>query len=315
MSVILLNDLHEIDEEDLRLVITIGAFDGVHVAHQALIAGSVMRARELGAKTAVVSFDPHPDTVVRPGTPMIYLTSLEQKAELIGELGADYLIIQPFTTTFMRLSPEQFVEWLLKPAQLEEIHVGEDFVFGHKASGNVQKLRDMGFERGFHVKSLAPLEVGNSVVSSTRIRKLLLAGDVAEAARLLARYHALHGPVVLGAQRGRIIGFHTANIQVGQNFAIPGNGVYVTLATLEGEHRPLPSVTNIGVRPTFDNGPRSIETHILDFERDIYDQNLKVEFVAKLRDERKFSGLDEIRNQLQMDVANAREILTHLAQA
>jgi riboflavin kinase/FMN adenylyltransferase len=307
----LLHDLYQLKQRDEKLIITIGAFDGVHVAHRALIAGAVMRAREQGVKSAVISFNPHPDTVVRPNYPMIYLTTLEDKAELIAEIGADYLIVQPFTTDFMRLTPEQFVDWLTSPANVTEIHVGEDFVFGHKASGNIVKLREMGSQRGFHVHSLAPLEVGNAIVSSTSIRKLLLEGDVEHASRLLDRFHSLQGIVLHGAQRGRVIGFPTANIEIPSNFAIPGNGVYATITTiLEGDRRlEYSSVTNIGVRPTFDNGTRSIETHLLDFSDDIYDKHLKVQFVAKLRDERKFSGIEEIRAQLQLDVMKGREVL------
>lgn len=231
----LLHDLYQLKQRDEKLIITIGAFDGVHVAHRALIAGAVMRAREQGVKSAVISFNPHPDTVVRPNYPMIYLTTLEDKAELIAEIGADYLIIQPFTTDFMQLTPEQFVEWLITPANVTEIHVGEDFVFGHKASGNIIKLREMGKQRGFHVHSLAPLEVGNEIVSSTSIRKLLIAGYVDHVSRLLDRFHSVQGIVLHGAQRGRVIGFPTANIEIPSNFAIPGNGVYATITTiLEG---------------------------------------------------------------------------------
>ncbi len=310
-------DLAEIaspGEQKEKIVLTIGAFDGVHVAHRALIAGAVMRARELGVKSAVISFDPHPDSVVRPDRPMVYLTSLEQKAQLIAELGADYLVIQPFTHEFRQLSPEAFVQWLVEPAVIMEIHIGEDFVFGHKAAGNAAKLREMGLDLGFHVKSLAPLEVGNAVVSSTRIRKLLVEGEVVEASRLLARFHVVRGEVIHGAQRGRLIGFPTANITIPANFAIPGNGVYATLTTIEaaGEEIQRHSVTNIGVRPTFDNGPRSIETFIFDYEGDLYGKFLRVEFVEKLRDERKFSGIEEIKAQLALDVANARTALaTH----
>jgi riboflavin kinase/FMN adenylyltransferase len=310
----LLNDLSELyqpGQNKERVVLTIGAFDGVHVAHRALIAGAVMRARELGVKSVVVSFNPHPDTVVKPDNKMIYLTSLEQKAALIEEIGADYLIIQPFTQEFRQLTAQEFVEWILQPAQIAEIHVGEDFVFGHKAQGNLAFLHHLGTQHGFHVSGLAPLEVGNEVVSSTRIRNLLLQGEVIQAARLLGRNHELSGPVVHGFQRGRLIGFPTANITVAPDFAIPGNGVYVTLAYIEsdGDTTTRPSVTNIGVRPTFDNGARTIETHLLDFDGDLYDKTLRVEFLAKLRDERKFSGIDEIRAQLFKDVESGRAIL------
>jgi len=313
----LLHDFKEIarpNQPKEKLVVTIGAFDGVHVAHRALIAGAVMRARELGVKSAVISFDPHPDTVVRPDHPMIYLTSLEDKARLVAELGTDFLIIQPFTQEFRALPPEAFVDWLLHPAQILEIHIGEDFVFGHKAKGNAAFLYEIGKARGFQVHSLAPLEVDNAVVSSTRIRNLLLKGQAAQAARLLTRYHTVRGIVVKGAQRGRLLGFPTANIEVAPDFAVPGNGIYATIATIEadGEWKPRLSATSIGVRPTFDNGPRSIETFILDFDGDLYGKMLRVEFVAKLRDEQKFDSVEALITQMNLDVENARQILGKL---
>lgn len=308
--------LHDLDEllnasGGVRqpVIVTIGAFDGVHVAHRALIAGAVMRARENSIKSVVLSFDPHPDTVIKPDRPMIYLTSLPDKAALISELGVDILVIQPFNDDFRLVSAEGFVDKLLRVADVRQIHVGEDFVFGYKAQGNVVRLREMGHTRGFQVKSLAPLEVGNQVVSSTLIRGLLLEGDVSQAARLLARAHSLRGMVIHGNQRGRTIGFPTANTSIPVAFAIPGNGVYATMTRIPGEAKARPSVTNIGVRPTFDGKERSIETFILDFDDDLYDQVLKVEFIKKLRDERKFSGIDELKSQLANDVESARHAL------
>lgn len=294
------------------MVLTIGAFDGLHVAHQALIAGAVMRSRELGVRAAVLSFDPHPDSVIRPDRPLIYLTDTDDKAALIAEVGADRLIIQPFNLEFARIPAEDFVNRLLELADIKEIHVGEDFVFGHKAQGNVVRLREMGHQKGFQVRSLAPLEVDNAVVSSSRIRSLLLEGDVARAARLLGRAHSLKGVVIHGNERGRLLGFPTANMAIPNRFAVPGNGVYATMTTLldsEKNGPARPSVTNIGTRPTFDNGERSVETFILDWTGDLYDQRIRVEFVQKLRDERKFSGLDEIKAQLARDVAAARSAL------
>jgi riboflavin kinase/FMN adenylyltransferase len=304
----LFHNIEEFNKEAKKrpVIITIGAFDGVHVAHRALIAGAVMRARELGITAAVLSFDPHPDTVVKPDRKMIYLTSLEDKATLIKEVGTDALIIQPFNDEFRTVTAEGFVDKLLSVMDVREIHVGEDFVFGYKAQGNVVRLREMGHNLGFQVKSLAPLEVGNQVVSSTLIRRLLVEGDVQQAGRFLARYHSLSGVVVHGDQRGRTIGFPTANTAIPVDFAIPGNGVYATMTKIENEEKTRPSVTNIGVRPTFDGKNRTIETFLLDFEGDLYDKVIRVEFVKKLRDERKFSGIQEIREQLARDVENAR---------
>jgi riboflavin kinase / FMN adenylyltransferase len=294
------------------LVLSIGAFDGVHIAHRALISGAVMAARQAGLLSAVLSFDPHPDTVVRPDRPMIYLTDLDDKATFIAEIGVDRLVIQPFTPEYSHVPAETFIDSLLAVADLREIHIGEDFRFGHKAQGNIVRLREWGHQKGFVVKSLAPLEIGELTVSSTRIREKLLEGDVAEAGRLLGRAHSLKGLVIQGNQRGRLLGFPTANLAVPAHFAVPGNGVYATMTTLlDGEptEKPRPSVTNIGTRPTFDNGERSVETFILDWAGDLYGKRIRVEFIQKLRDERKFNGIDEIKAQLAVDVQNARAAL------
>ncbi len=308
--------LHSLEELRGRatrpaLVLTIGAFDGVHVAHRALISGAVVSARERGLLSAVMSFDPHPDTVIYPDRPMIYLTDYSDKADLVAEIGADQLIIQPFTTEFAAISAEDFVTNLLELADIKEIHVGEDFVFGAKARGNVSRLREMGFSRGFQVKSLAPLEVDSQIVSSSLIRQLLLEGNVRQAARLLGRAHSLKGPVIHGNERGRLLGFPTANQAIAANFAVPGHGVYATMTTFlaHSSASPRPSVTNIGTRPTFDNGERSVETFVLDWSDDLYDQPIRVEFIGKLRDERKFNGLEELKTQLAHDVEASREAL------
>lgn len=297
------------NRQRLPVVLTIGAFDGVHIAHRALISGAVISARQLGLEAVVLSFDPHPDSVVRPDRPMIYLSDLEDKALNIAEIGAAKLIIQPFTPEFARIEAETFIDKLLAVADIREIHVGEDFVFGYKAQGNVVRLREWGHQKGFVVKSLAPLQIEETVVSSTRIRQFLVEGNVKEAGRLLGRAHSLKGEVVHGFERGRILGFPTANLAVSAKFATPGNGVYATMTTfLDGAADGVahPSVTNIGTRPTFDNGERSVETFVLDWSGDLYGQRIRVEFIQKLRDERKFNGLDEIKTQLTQDVANAR---------
>jgi riboflavin kinase / FMN adenylyltransferase len=310
----LLRNLEDLGQSGSRraMVLTIGAFDGVHVAHQALISGAVMRARELGVEAVVLTFDPHPDSVIRPDRPFVYLTDNDDKALLVGEIGAYRLIIQPFTREFASSPPENFVSLLLELADIKEIHIGEDFKFGYKAQGNVVRLREWGHQKGFQVKSLAPLEVEGVAVSSSRIRQLLLDGEVAQAGRLLARSHSLKGNVVHSSHRGRLLGFPTANMSVSTRFAIPGDGVYATMTTFldEGKNSPArPSVTNVGKRPTFDNGERSIETYVLDWSGDLYNQNIRVEFVQKLRDERKFSGIEEIKAQLARDVTAARVAL------
>jgi riboflavin kinase/FMN adenylyltransferase len=307
-----LADLAKNNTQRQAMVLTIGAFDGVHVAHQALISGAVMRARESGLGATVLTFEPHPDEVIWPDRAMAYLTDTEDKANLIAEIGTDQLVVHPFTPEFAGIPAEEFVDWLLTLADIKEIHIGEDFRFGHKAQGNVVRLREWGHQKGFQVRSLAPLEVDGTPVSSSRIRRLLMEGEVAQAGRLLARAHSLKGVVIHGNERGRLLGFPTANMAILPRFAVPGNGVYATMTTFLDQGKNLaarPSVTNIGTRPTFDNGERSVETFVLDWSGDLYGQNIRVEFVQKLRDERKFSGIEEIKAQLARDVEASRVAL------
>jgi riboflavin kinase / FMN adenylyltransferase len=294
------------------LILTIGVFDGVHVGHRALISGAVMAAREQGFLAAVMSFEPHPDSVIFPDRPLLYLTDLADKVAYIAEIGADLLIIQPFTPEFARTPAEDFIARIAQVADIKEIHVGEDFAFGYKAQGNVAFLQEIGPKYGFQVKSLAPLEVDGEVVKSSRIRSLILEGTVAQADRLLGRAHSLKGEVLHGDQRGRLIGFPTANLAIPDRFAVPANGVYATMTTFleaEGALLPRPSVTNIGTRPTFDNGVRSVETFVLDWTGDLYGQVIRVEFIQRLREERKFAGIEAIRSQLAQDVENGRQAL------
>jgi riboflavin kinase/FMN adenylyltransferase len=296
------------------LVLTIGVFDGVHLGHRALISGAVMAARERGLQAAVMTFDPHPDSVIFPNRPLLYLNDLADKAAYIAEIGADVLIVQPFTSEFARTPAEDFITRLTQLAAIKEIHVGEDFSFGYKARGNVAFLHEIGPKLGFQVKSLPPLKVDGEVVKSSRIRNLILDGAVDGAARLLGRAHSLKGEVIHGNERGRLIGFPTANMAIPDRFAVPGNGVYATTTTFldnqgREKDRPHSSVTNIGTRPTFDNGVRSVETFVLDWSGDLYGQTIRVEFIQRLREERKFAGIEAIRAQLAQDVENGRQVL------
>ena len=315
----ILNSLEQLNTTPNRpgVVLTIGAFDGVHVAHRALISEAVVSAKEQGLLSVVLSFDPHPDTVIHPDRPMVYLTDYADKAVLIAEIGADTLIIQPFTPEFARITASDFIAHLLELADIKEIHVGEDFVFGYKAQGNVKWLREIGLQHGFQVRSLAPLEIDEQIVSSNLIRRLLSDGQVQQAARLLGRAYSLKGPVIHGNERGRLLGFPTANLAVTANFAVPGNGVYATMTTFldQPANEARASVTNVGTRPTFDNGERSVETFVLDWAGDLYDQTIRVEFIQKLRDEQKFAGLDAIKTQLGHDVEAGRAALTAAGRA
>ncbi len=288
---------------DDRSLVTVGTFDGVHLGHQAILRYLVRRARANGGSSVVVTFDPHPREVVR-GEPVPLLTTIEERAELLEALGLDRFIVIPFTPAFARLSAEDFVERILVGRiGLKEIVIGYDHGFGRGRGGDAALLEALGEKLGFAVDVIPPQVVEEHVVSSTEIRALLIdEGDVREAARLLGRPYALGGTVVEGARRGRSIGFPTANLEVEHpRKVIPKAGVYAVLATLDDGVTTLGGMMNIGRRPTFENTGLHLEVHLLDFEGDLYGRRLRIEFVERLRDERKFDSVDALVEQLSRD--------------
>ena len=310
----------ELAREELRraapgrpCALTIGVFDGVHLGHQAVLRDVIARARAENLAAAAVTFHPHPRQVLRPDLAIEYVTSLEDRLRLLRDAGLDAVATVSFTSEFAQTDAGDFVRMLVEELSLARLIIGEDFALGRQRGGDTETLRALGAELGFAVDviDLVPDGDGTEKVSSTDIRDGLAAGDVARVAELLGRPFSIHGPVVLGFERGRTIGFATANVAVGNDRAIPAPGVYATRARLESEpDAALASVTNIGVRPTFEDGaPLSIECHIFDFERDIYNTDLRVEFAARLRGERKFGGVDELRAQIDKDCAAARGLL------
>lgn len=285
-------------------VMTIGVFDGVHRGHQHLIGSAVRRARELGAQSAVLTFDPHPDHVLHPDRKQRYLCSFERRAELIEQLGVDVLVVLPFTEATKSLSAQEFIAHICGALQLRELHVGHDFALGRKREGNVTRLAELGQEFGYGVYEVDALIVDGSPVSSSRIRAALSEGDVATAAMLLGHPFGVDGPVVRGDQRGRTIGFPTANIGVNELQMLPADGVYVCRAHVQGQR--YGAVTNVGVRPTFDGVRRTVEAHLLDFNDDIYGETVKLEFLHRLRGEQKFNGIGELVAQITRDAEAAR---------
>jgi riboflavin kinase/FMN adenylyltransferase len=293
-----------------RSVATIGVFDGVHRGHQQIIGHTVRRARELRFSSVVVTFDPHPSEVVRPGSHPAVLTESARKAELIEGLGVDVLCVLPFTLEFSRLSPETFVhDVLVEHLHASAVVVGENFRFGHKAAGDVGLLEHLGRTFGFTVEG-APLvsSAPASVVSSTYIRSCVDAGDVAEAARALGRPHRLEGIVVRGDERGRELGFPTANLATAAHAAVPADGVYAAwLARRDGP--PLRAAVSIGTNPTFAGRERRVEAYVLDFDADIYGERLALDFVARLREQRHYDGIEPLIEQIRQDVEDARAAL------
>lgn len=294
-------------------ILTIGAFDGVHRGHQALIGSVVTQARATDRLAALITFHPHPAVVLAPERAPHYLTTPGEKAALLERLGVDLMVLLPFSRETAATPAQDFMETVARHLRLRELWIGADFALGQGREGNPARLQEIGQQLGYQVCVVEPVLTGEQVISSSRIRALLRGGRVAEAARLLGRYPSLSGEVVVGAQRGRTLGFPTANLEVRPERAVPADGVYAVYAQLGADR--YPAVANVGVRPSFDNGQRTVETHIFDFDQDIYGCDLVVEFVARLRDERRFQDIDDLVAQIGRDSESARQILSSEPQA
>ena len=292
---------------DKGSVLTIGTFDGVHMGHQHLIRQLVAHARRVGCLAGLVTFYPHPSAILFPANTPLYLTTPEEKAALLARLDLDWVAILPFQHKLAATPPRDFIAHLYQQLNVRALWVGEDFAFGRDREGDIPTLQALGREMGFQVQVLPVVNNGDQKISSSRIRALIQGGQVLEAARLLGRHYRIAGEVVHGAQRGRRLGFPTANVDIPPNRIIPAHGIYATYACLGPEQ--YPSVTNVGVRPSFDNGHRTIEAHILGFEQDIYGRQLVIDFVAWLRPEQRFHDVKDLIAQIDRDVAEAREIL------
>ncbi|QGG94875.1 bifunctional riboflavin kinase/FAD synthetase [Actinomarinicola tropica] len=293
---------------------TIGVYDGVHLGHQAVIRTTQERAAALGVPMAVVTFDRHPATILRPENAPLLLTTLEQKLELLELAGVDCTFVVHFDEARSKEAAEDFVtEVLVGRLGARSIVVGEDFHFGHQRRGNVAMLRDMGAIHGFTVEGLdlLPSPTGaTEPVSSTAIRRSLAGGDVAAAASMLGRSYELRGTVVQGDQRGRLLGFPTANVPVPTAMAIPADAVYAGWYIRPDGSRHAAAI-NLGRRPTFyEHADTSLlEAHLIDFSGDLYGEPARVEFVQLLRSEMRFDGVEALVAQLELDVAHAREVL------
>jgi riboflavin kinase/FMN adenylyltransferase len=288
-------------------VLTMGKFDGVHLGHRRLIGTAVARARELGCISAVLTWEPHPNAVLRPDSPPLLLTSLDEKIALIAALGPDLLVVAPFTQATKATGADAYMAQICAAMPLRELWVGEDFAMGRGRAGDVHSLLAIGRELGFSVGAVAKVLVDGQPVSASRVRSLLAAGEVAGTAALLDRPFGMRGLVVEGDKRGRTIGFPTANLQIGADHVLPADGVYACRVFLEGVG--LPAVTNVGVRPTFDGLRRTVEAHLLDWSGNLYGRTLYVEFIQRLRGEQRFNGIDALVAQIQKDADAARAVL------
>ena len=299
-----------------RSVVTIGEFDGVHRGHQRIVAQAAESAAELGLPVVVVTFDPHPDEVVRPGTHPPLLCTARRRSELLAGLGVDAVCVIPFTLEFSQLGPDEFVRAVL----VDRLHaarvvVGENFRFGHKAAGDVALLAELGEKYDFAADGVPLLTENGVTVSSTGIRAMLAAGNVVSAAHDLGRLHRVEGVVVRGHQRGRALGFPTANLETLPHTAIPADGVYAGwLARLDTDGSELerwPAAISVGMNPTFDGRVRSVEAYALDRDDlDLYGAHMAVDFASRLRPTLKFGSAAELVTQMHVDVDDARRLLT-----
>jgi riboflavin kinase/FMN adenylyltransferase len=288
-------------------VLTVGVFDGIHLGHQHLIEYLKRQASVRDYLPGVVTFRHHPQQVLSPQTPLPYLTSLEERIRLLKGLGVELIVPLSFTLELAQLPARQFASLLQTHLKMRGLVVGPDFAMGKGREGDVFALRSLGKEAGFWVDVVSPKVVNGEVVSSTIIRQALAKGDMPKVSRLLGRPFSLSGKVVHGTERGKQLGFPTANLGVNSGQGLPVDGVYVTRAYL-GNHA-YPSVTNIGLRPTFGQGGRTVEVYLLDFEGRLYGQGLRVELVERLRGERRFPTLEELKDQINRDVEQAISIL------
>ena len=291
-----------------RSVATVGVFDGVHRGHRHVIGEAVRHAREIGADSVVVTFDPHPMSVVRPERTPPALATLDHRLELIAEQNVDDVLVLPFTTTLSQQSPEDFVrEVLVDVLHVKAVHVGENFRFGHRAAGDVTLLRELGTTYGFDVVA-GPLAGGQTPWSSTYVRECLAEGDVVAAASALGRHHRVEGIVVHGDHRGRELGYPTANLGPDETSAIPADGVYAGWLTRASGER-MPAAISIGTNPTFGGTVRRVEAYVLDRDDlELYDEHVALDFADRLRPTIRFDDVESLLTQMADDCRRAREI-------
>ena len=304
--------LGEVEVGAVGSVVTLGNFDGVHRGHQTVLKTVAALARREGLASIAMTFDPHPRTVHRPDDPTVMITSTRQRAELIAATGIDALVIQPYDLDFAAQSAEEFVRThFVEVLRARIVVVGDDVRFGKDNEGTIDTLRSLGEKYGFRTETIDEVGRGGRY-SSSRIREQLTAGDVAEVADQLGRYHAVHGTVVHGDARGRDLGFPTANLSDDPEGLVPADGVYAGWATFSGEGQAYPAAISVGTNPTFEGCTRRVEAHVLDKEFgsfDVYDRQMTLEFVSRIRRQVAFTDMDGLIDQMHEDIADVREVL------
>ena len=291
-------------------IVTIGTFDGVHRGHRRLLDQALQRGEEMGLPVTGVTFEPVPAAVLRPDAFGGRISTPEDKLEQLGAAGLDEVVVVPFTRELSRWSPEEFMRWLKDETGLRELWVGEEFALGRDRSGTVERLTEIGADLGFRVVAVPRLTNGAEIVSSSRIREAVISGDVAKARRLLGRPFRVSGEVVHGHHLGRTIGFPTANVAPPPGLAPLADGIYAAWARLAGETSPRPAVAYIGSRPTVNGEGRMVETHLLDFDGDLYGQTLTTDLLERIRPDVRFDSLEDLVAQMRVDKAQAWDILS-----
>ncbi len=290
-------------------LLTVGVFDGIHLGHQHLLSHLKVQAEGRNCLSGVVTFKTHPESVLSSGTLVPWLTGLEDRIALIHELGIDLVIVLSFTLELSRLSAREFVQLLKDRLKMSGLLIGPDFALGKDREGDIENLRSLGNEIGFTVEVFPPVMLDGMVVSSSIIRQFLVQGDIRKVEKLTGRRFSITGKVISGARRGRTLGFPTANLKTSPDQALPADGVYATIAYID--HKPMPAITNIGIRPTFGGGARIIETHLFDYTGDLLGQRLKIEFLHRIREERHFTTVEDLKTQIAKDIEQAKAMLAN----
>ena len=288
-------------------LLTIGVFDGVHAGHRYLLEKLQQRAAEKNLLSGVVTFNPHPQSVLHPHNQLPWLSNLEDRVRALQELRINIVAVLTFTPKVAQLSARDFMSLLKKHLKMQGIVVGSDFALGRSGEGNINLLRTLGHEMKFSVEVIPPYTLNGEVVSSTLIRQALIQGDMRRIEKLMGRYFYLRGKVITSDKRGRLLGFPTANLDIKPQQALPGNGIYATITQIDGKR--FPSATNIGIRPTFGEREKIVETHLLNYKGDLYGKEIRVEFVQKLRDEQRFPSSEELMIQIGKDIQEVGVIL------
>jgi riboflavin kinase/FMN adenylyltransferase len=309
-----ISDLQQLKEPLINPVLTIGNFDGVHKGHLTLFDMVKERAKSINGQSALMTFDPHPIKVMKPGNGPPLITLTQQKLQLIEYANIDVIFCIPFTKEFASITANEFVQDILVDRiGIKEIVVGYDYTFGQGRKGDIRLLQEMGEALGFMVHVVEPVHVGNKLVSSTSIRKLVQDGNLSEAKQLLGRDYQISGTVVRGKNRGgRLLGFPTANLELIDEL-VPKVGVYAVKVVVGDQS--FDGVTNIGYNPTFGKGPFSVESHILDFKEDLLGKDIQVKFVERLRDERPFGSIKDLADQIGRDVLSARKLFSNMGES